>query len=125
MRYLHYGTVSVVLQAAPGTRVISGAVMLSDDAYEIDWEFSGNNFGQSRPTVQANYYGKGITGYWNRETQSQASGDVITNFFNYTLIWLPQSLTWMIKGQGVRTLMAADANTNDHQYQQTPARFYL
>ncbi|CAJ2500838.1 Uu.00g036910.m01.CDS01 [Anthostomella pinea] len=57
------------MQTAPGIGVISSAVLMSDDLDEIDWEFSGNDFGQSTPTLQTNWFGKGITGIWDRGTQ--------------------------------------------------------
>ena len=58
--YMFYGKVETVIQVAPGTGIVSSAVLMSDDADEIDWEFSGNNFGQSGSTGvgQNNYYGK-------------------------------------------------------------------
>lgn len=45
--YFLFGTVDIVMQAAPGTGVISSALLASDDMDEIDWEFSGNNFALS------------------------------------------------------------------------------
>ena len=58
--YMFYGRVEIVAQVAPGTGIVSSAVLMSDDADEIDWEFSGNNFGvkDSDGLGQNNYYGK-------------------------------------------------------------------
>lgn len=56
--YIHYGKVEVVAQVAPGTGIVSSAVLLSDDLDEIDLEFSGNNFGDTVSKGQNNYYGK-------------------------------------------------------------------
>lgn len=53
-------TVETVMQVAPGQGIISSSVLISDDLDEIDWEFSGNNFGYtgSSGMGQNNYYGK-------------------------------------------------------------------
>lgn len=61
--YIFYGRVETVMQVAPGTGIISSAVLMSDDADEIDWEFSGNNFGDtaSAGKGQNNYFGKVLT----------------------------------------------------------------
>jgi hypothetical protein len=53
----------------PGTGMISGSVLISDALDEIDWEWSGNNFGTSIGKVQTNYYGKGIPGNYDRGNQ--------------------------------------------------------
>lgn len=122
--YVFFGTVEVVMQAAPGTGVISSAVLLSDDGDEIDWEFSGNNFGSSTGLVQTNYFGKGITGDYDRGTQPQVNSPP-TMFHTYTLNWTPTSLTWAVDGTIVRTLLAADADNGSHQYPQSPCRLHL
>jgi beta-glucanase (GH16 family) len=58
--YLQYAKIEVVAQIAPGTGIVSSAVLMSDDADEIDLEFSGNNFGDTSSSGkgQNNYYGK-------------------------------------------------------------------
>lgn len=56
--YVHYGKIEIVAQVAPGTGIVSSAVLISDDADEIDWEWSGNNFGDTVAKGQNNYYGK-------------------------------------------------------------------
>lgn len=56
--YLHYCKVQVVAQVAPGTGIVSSAVLLSDDLDEIDLDFSGNNFNDTVSKGQNNYYGK-------------------------------------------------------------------
>ncbi|KAF2862678.1 glycoside hydrolase family 16 protein, partial [Piedraia hortae CBS 480.64] len=124
-KYFLYGTVSVVMKSAPGKGVISSAVLMSDTLDEIDWEFSGNNFGKNVPTVQTNYYGKGIVGSYDRGTLPTVNGEMTTAFKNYTLVWKADSLTWMIDNKVVRTLKRSDTGDREHQYPQTPARFHL
>jgi beta-glucanase (GH16 family) len=122
---LFYGSVEVVLQSAPGIGVITLAVLMSQTLDEIDWEWSGNDFAKNKSTVQTNYYGKGITGNWDRGTQPTVDFNMTQTFHTYKLDWTPDSLTWSIDGAVVRTLHAKDCDAGDHQYPQTPSRFHL
>ncbi|ERF73146.1 hypothetical protein EPUS_02987 [Endocarpon pusillum Z07020] len=122
--YILFGRVEVVMQAAPGIGMISSAVLMSDDQDEIDWEWSGNNFGHNTGKVQTNYFGKGITGYWDRGTQPDMD-DPINKFHTYTFDWSPTTLTWAIDGQVIRTLKAADTNSGAYQYPQSPSKLHL
>jgi hypothetical protein len=36
--YLFFGSISVVMRAAPGTGIVSSIVLMSDDLDEVDWE---------------------------------------------------------------------------------------
>ncbi|KAG9691211.1 carbohydrate-binding module family 50 protein, partial [Aureobasidium melanogenum] len=122
--YIHYGRVEVVAQVAPGTGIVSSAVLLSDDLDEIDLEFSGNNFGDTVPKGQNNYYGMGITGDYDRASFFNVASPQ-TEFHTYTVDWTSTALTWSVDGTFVRTLYAADADNGSHQYPQTPAKFQL
>ena len=122
--YFLFSTVEVVMQAAPGAGIISSSVLISDDLDEIDWEFSGNNFGSSSGKVQTNYFGKGITGNYDRGTQPSVDSPQ-TEFHTYTIDWTSTSLTWSVDGTALRTLFAADADTDSHQYPQTPMQLHL
>jgi beta-glucanase (GH16 family) len=58
---LLYGKVTIEARVANGTGMISSAVLMSDTFDEIDYEFSGNNFGQAKWASgqgQCNYFGK-------------------------------------------------------------------
>jgi hypothetical protein len=57
-----FGKVEAVVKAAPGAGIVSSVVLQSDDRDEIDWEWVGSDSEQ----VQTNYFGKGITGSYNR-----------------------------------------------------------
>lgn len=41
--YIFFGKIDVVMQAAPGTGIVSSIVLESDDLDEIDWEFLGGD----------------------------------------------------------------------------------
>ncbi|KAL2424575.1 extracellular glycosidase [Exophiala dermatitidis] len=110
--YVLFGRIEVVLKAAPGAGIITGAVMMSDDLDEIDWEWSGNNFAGPNGKVQTNFFGKGITGYYDRGS-TPAVNNPQDQFHTYALDWSPDALTWSIDGQNVRTLKNSHATSGD------------
>lgn len=55
--YIFFGEVSVEMKVAPGTGIVSCAILESDDLDEIDWEWLGGTADQ----VETNYFGKGNT----------------------------------------------------------------
>jgi beta-glucanase (GH16 family) len=108
-----FGQVDITLQAAPGKGIVSSVVLESDDLDEIDWEWLGAN-----PTqVQTNYFGKGITGTYNRAAWFPNPGNE-DGFHTYTINWNAQRITWAIDGTVVRQLGVNDAAAG--QYPQTP-----
>ncbi|MCJ1369570.1 hypothetical protein MMC20_000782 [Loxospora ochrophaea] len=111
--YLMFGHVEYVVQAAPGTGIVSSAVLQSDDLDEIDWEWLGGDDTQ----VQSNYFGKGQTTTYNRGEYHSASGNH-DGFHTYTVDWTADQIVWQIDGTTVRVLTQADAAAN--QYPQTP-----
>ena len=108
-----FGHVEYVVQAAPGTGIVSSAVLQSDDLDEIDWEWLGGDDTQ----VQSNYFGKGQTTTYNRGEYHSASGNH-DGFHTYTVDWTADQIVWQIDGTTVRVLTQADAAAN--QYPQTP-----
>ncbi|KEF58155.1 murein transglycosylase [Exophiala aquamarina CBS 119918] len=122
--YILFGRIEVVLKAAPGSGIITGAVMMSDDLDEIDWEWSGNNFAQSTGQVQTNFFGKGIAGTYSRGTAPQVD-EPQDQFHTYALDWTPDALTWSIDGKNVRTLNNNHLTYGEWQYPQTPSRLHI
>lgn len=98
---------------------MSSAILESDDLDEIDWEWLGG----TATEVETNYFGKGNTSTYDRETYVQMA-DSQAEFHNYTIVWTKESTVWMIDGQSVRTLAYADANGGAN-YPQTPMRVKL
>jgi hypothetical protein len=111
--YIMFGHVEYVIQAAPGTGIVSSAVLQSDDLDEIDWEFLGSD----GATVQTNYFGKGNTQQYNREQTFAAPGNQ-EGFHTYTIDWTANHVVFQIDGNTVRTLTPENADAN--QYPQTP-----
>ena len=122
--YFLYGRIEVVAKAANGTGIVTGAVLMSDCMDEVDWEWSGSNFGSSSGKVQTNVFGKGMTGNYDRGTQPDVD-DPINKFHTYTLDWTPSKLTWSIDGKMVRTLNNNGDKTGNYQYPNTPSTIHL
>lgn len=114
--YIFFGEVSVTMKAAPGTGVVSSIVFESDDLDEIDWEALGGD----STTIETNYFGKGDTSTYDRDTWPAVS-DPQNTWHTYTVNWQKDATTWSIDGAVVRTLNYADAQSGT-RYPQTPMR---
>ncbi|KAJ5682905.1 glycosidase crf1 [Penicillium macrosclerotiorum] len=117
--YIFFGTVSVTMQAAPGTGVVSSIVFESDDLDEIDWEALGGD----TTTIETNYFGKGDTTTYDRDTWPAVSNPQ-TTFHTYTVDWNKDRIIWSIDGNAVRTLAYSDAQ-GGARFPQTPMRVRL
>ncbi|RVX73580.1 hypothetical protein B0A52_02468 [Exophiala mesophila] len=112
--YIMFGHVDFVVKAAPGTGVVSAAILQSDCLDEIDWEWLGGDNSQA----QSNYFGKGITttGY-NRGAFHGASNNH-DQFHTYSIDWTAEQIVWSIDGTTVRAMSQDQAEPG--QYPQTP-----
>lgn len=110
--FILFGKVSIEARVANGTGMISSAVLMSDDFDEIDVEFSGNNFGDTALTGkgQNNYFGKGITGNYDRGSWFNVD-DPQGTFHTYMVDWTPERLLWEVDGVVVRTFEFEDSTT--------------
>lgn len=111
--YIMFGRVEFKIKAAPGTGIVSSAVLQSDDLDEIDWEWLGGN----NDLVQSNYFGKGITDSYNRGATHDDQGNH-DDFHTYTVDWTSEQIVWSIDDSPVRSLTPDDAESG--QYPQTP-----
>jgi beta-glucanase (GH16 family) len=116
--YIFWGSVSVIMRAAPGQGIISSVVLQSDDLDEVDWEFMGSN----ASFAETNYFGKGNndTSDPPRVAYYPVPTDVTENFHNYTTHWTSDKLQWFIDGNLVRSLSYAEAEGAGKYYPQTP-----
>ncbi|RYO10010.1 hypothetical protein AA0121_g10699 [Alternaria tenuissima] len=112
--YIFFGSVSFIMTAAPGTGVVSSAILESDDLDEIDWEWLGGE----PANVQTNYFGKGNTTTHDREADAAVT-DTQGTTHNYTIHWTSDSTSWLVDDKVVRTLQFADANGGSN-YPPTP-----
>ncbi|TPX11489.1 uncharacterized protein E0L32_007700 [Thyridium curvatum] len=118
--YIFFGSISVIMKAAPGTGIVSSAVLESDDLDEVDWEWIGGSANE----VQTNYFGKGNTTVYNRGKTIPLDSSTQATARNYTIDWTPKAITWYVDGSAVRTLAYADA-LGGQNYPQTPMTIRL
>jgi beta-glucanase (GH16 family) len=115
-KYIFFGKVTVVTQAAPGAGIVSSFILQSDDLDEIDWEWIGSETGE----VETNFFGKGNTTSYNRATYVNVA-DATTTFHTYVIDWTAARIIWSIDGTAVRTLDYADPLAlGGKNYPQTP-----
>ncbi|KAG7662745.1 uncharacterized protein J8A68_003733 [[Candida] subhashii] len=115
--YIMFGKVEVVLQAAQGTGIVSSFYLQSDDLDEIDIEL----FGGDPYEFQSNYFVQGNTTTFDRGEYHPTSSSPLSNFHTYTIEWTSESLSWILDGVNVRTLVAATAPQG---YPQTPMKVF-
>ena len=115
--YIMFGMVTVQMQAASGTGIISSIVLESDDLDEVDWEFMGGN----TTHVETNYFGKGNTTTFDRAIYYPLPDGSApqADWHNYTTNWTAAKIDWLIDGVLVRTLNFSDANGGQN-FPQTP-----
>jgi len=111
--YIMFGHVDFVVKAAPGTGIVSSAVLQSDDLDEIDWEWLGGD----DTKAQSNYFGKGQTTTYNRGAFHAASGNQ-DSFHTYSIDWTADQIVWSLNGQTVRSL--SSSTSSQYPYPQTP-----
>jgi len=121
--YIWYGKVTGVFSTAAGAGVVTAFILLSDVKDEIDFEFVGVEL----TSAQTNYYNQGVTNY-NNGDNTTGLDDVHANMHTYEIDWKPDSITWSIDGNSIRTLNRDDtwnATANRYSFPQTPARLQL
>lgn len=110
--YIMFGRVDFKMKAAPGVGIVSSMVFQSDDLDEVDLEW----LGADPNTVQTNYFGKGITGNYDR-AQFNPTPHNQADFVSYTIDWTSERIVWSVEGTVVRTLTAEEAG---YEYPQSP-----
>ncbi|KND89874.1 putative glycosidase crf1 [Tolypocladium ophioglossoides CBS 100239] len=118
-KYIFFGRIDIVLQAAPGRGIVTSVVLQSDDLDEIDWEWVGSDNAQA----QSNYFSKGNTSTYDRGAYHPV-GNPTGSFHTYTIEWTSKVVNWMIDGNSVRTLTPEQAN-GGATYPQTPMQIKL
>ncbi|CAL9737051.1 probable glycosidase Crh1p [Monosporozyma servazzii] len=109
--YIMYGKVSVTMQAAPGTGVVSSFYLQSDALDELDLEWLGGDTTQ----FQSNYFSQGKTTTYDRGA-FHGVNEPTAEFHTYTIDWAMDQTTWSLDGTVVRSL----PNTTEQGYPQTP-----
>ncbi|KAG8899365.1 hypothetical protein FRC01_010570, partial [Tulasnella sp. 417] len=124
-RYVHYGTITATLKTARSAGVVNAFITMSDVRDEIDWEWPG----AKTTEAQSNYFFLGQVDYSDSHGGTHDGlTDTFANFHDYTIDWTPDTLTWSIDGNPVRTLKKEDTLSKDgsyYAYPTTPARVQL
>jgi len=121
-RYLHYGTVTARMKTGRWAGIVTAFITMSDVKDEIDWEFPGNTTTQG----QTNYFWQGVVTQPNHGNVTTGLTDTYANYHDYTIDWQPETLTYLVDGQVVRTINKADLTVNGvSEYPSTPARIQL
>ncbi|KAI0947732.1 hypothetical protein AcW1_009416 [Taiwanofungus camphoratus] len=123
-RYVHYGQITARLKTGRWGGVVTAFITMSDIKDEIDWEFPGNQTTQG----QTNYFWQGVIPAQTAGETASNLADTFSNYHDFTLDWQPDSLTWLVDGQTVRTLLASEATDNStgvSKYPNTPSRIEL
>ncbi|KAJ5624558.1 hypothetical protein N7510_000867 [Penicillium lagena] len=117
--YIFFGYVEISMRAANGTGIISTTVMESDDLDEIDWE----QISTYDSSIQTDYFGKGNTTDYDRDTTVSVSSPEET-FHTYAVNWTSSKIEWLLDGTVVRTLDYAAA-VDGTNFPQTPMRIKI
>ncbi|KAJ5779961.1 hypothetical protein N7457_005121 [Penicillium paradoxum] len=117
--YLFYGEVSIEMKTSHGQGIVSSAFLQSDDKDEIDWEALGTR----TDSIETNYFGKGDTTTWDRESW-EAVATPHDVYHTYTIKWSKEAIVWMIDGQPLRTVTYGQAQ-GGARYPQTPMNVRL
>ncbi|RMD39786.1 hypothetical protein DV735_g5345, partial [Chaetothyriales sp. CBS 134920] len=121
--FMWYGKVKSTFSTSAGAGVVTAFIILGNAKDEIDFEFVGVEL----ETAQTNFYYQGIPNY-NNGVNATGLSDVHANTHEYELDWQPDSITWSIDGNVVRTLNRNDtwnATANQYYYPQTPGQVQL
>lgn len=118
-KYIFFGRIDVVVQAADGQGIVTSAVLQSDDLDEIDWEWVGGDNAQ----VQTNYFSKGDTTTYDRGAYHPVDNP-LGSYHKYSVEWTSAAVNWLIDDNVVRTLTAADAKGGE-AFPQTPMQIKL
>ncbi|RMZ92135.1 hypothetical protein DV736_g627, partial [Chaetothyriales sp. CBS 134916] len=121
--YMWYGRAKATFSTSAGAGVVTAFIILGDSKDEIDFEFVGVEL----ETAQTNFYSQGVTNYDNGQNITGLT-DVHANTHEYELDWQPDSITWYIDGNVVRTLNRNDtwnATADRYSYPQTPGQVQL
>ncbi|KAI4865281.1 glycoside hydrolase family 16 protein [Hypoxylon rubiginosum] len=128
--YMLGGRYDVEMKIAPGQGVISSAVLWSDVQDEIDYEFSGNQFGE-KPfppkdgmwSVETNVFARGKM--WDGAAAYQKdSFKPAEQFHKYSVEWDESNISWYVDDKVVRSIQAKDTPSG-FAFPQSPMKLQL
>ncbi len=114
--YMLYGSVTATIRHDARAGLVAAFIFMSDVMDEIDWEFTTAD----PQDAQTNIFALGHDP--NALSVNQTGSWSVNQFHTFGVNWQPDSITWSIDGNNVRTLTRQQANGN---FPQTPARVQL
>ncbi|KAI0319316.1 concanavalin A-like lectin/glucanase domain-containing protein [Amylostereum chailletii] len=122
-RYVHYGTITASMKSTHSKGVVTAFITMSGIKDEIDWEWPGAN----TTSAQTNFFWQGIIPDQTSGTAAGGIDDTSGTYHDYTIDWQPETLTFLIDNQAVRTVHKADTIDNNGvaHYPSTPASVQL
>ncbi|KAI0697054.1 concanavalin A-like lectin/glucanase domain-containing protein [Cytidiella melzeri] len=122
-RYVHYGTITARLKTGRWAGVVTAFITMSDVKDEIDWEFPGDE----TLNGQSNIFWQGVVPAQTQGETHNISSDSFSNYHDYTIDWKPDTLTWSIDNNVVRTLQRSDTvdSKGISHFPNTPSRVQL
>lgn len=121
-RYVHYGTITARLKTGGWKGIVTAFITMSDVKDEIDWEFAGDHTNEG----ESNYFWQGDIPKEHNGGKHGELSDTRSNYHDYTIDWQPDTLTWSIDGNVVRTVRRQDTIVNGiTRFPTTPSRVQL
>ncbi|KAI0122224.1 glycoside hydrolase family 16 protein [Daldinia grandis] len=128
--YMLGGRYDVEMKIAPGQGVISNVALWSDTQDEIDFEFSGNQFGQTpfpprdgMWAFETNVFTQGKM--WDgAATYQKDSYKPTEQFHKYSVEWDEEHVDWYVDDKVVRSVLAKDA-PKGFAFPQSPMKLQL
>lgn len=121
-RYLHYGKVTATLKTGKWGGVVTAFITMSDIKDEIDWEFPG----AATTEGQTNFFWQGVIPEQTHGDTTKDLSDTFANYHDYTIDWQPDTLTFSVDNNVVRTIKASDFQAGGiNQYPNTPSRIQV
>ncbi|PPQ80560.1 hypothetical protein CVT25_001594 [Psilocybe cyanescens] len=123
-KYVHYGKITANLKTGRWGGVVTAFITMSDIKDEIDWEFPG----AKTTEAQSNLFWQGVVPTTTTDGKTHdVSSDTFSNFHDYTIDWEPDTLTFSIDNQVVRTVKKSDTinATGVASFPTTPSRVQL
>ncbi|KAI2782976.1 concanavalin A-like lectin/glucanase domain-containing protein [Daldinia loculata] len=128
--YMLGGRYDVEMKIAPGQGVISSAALWSDTQDEIDFEFSGNQFGQTpfpprdgMWAFETNIFTQGKM--WDgAATYQKDSYKPAEQFHKYSVEWDEDHMNWYVDDKVVRSVLAKDT-PKGFAFPQSPMKLQL
>ncbi|TNY22279.1 hypothetical protein DMC30DRAFT_157014 [Rhodotorula diobovata] len=120
-RSVLYGNVTAQMKSVAGSGILTSFALLSGTGDEIDYEFTTN----ATDVAQTAFFSQGDVDDYS-SGQALNTSDRAADFHNFTILWTPDAITWLVDGVALRNVSknstADPLDSSVFHYPQTPAR---